>query len=361
MYEPSRMQLWTSRHPRLTEALRAAVAAALAWTLVEQIGGFVSDYPYYAPLGAVIAVSSTVAASARTSLQGVLAILLGAGIALAVQATGMPVVLELAIVVAVGTLLGGLPQLGAMSGWVPIAGLFVLIVGRGDPFKYSLAYLGLMALGVVVGTGVNLLLPPLPLLRTASAEQRLRATLADQLDALATGLLSDEPLSGEEWDARRRDITPLLRHLDAMLWEVNDARRANWRVRRWREVADRQRDRARALRGLSLLVEDLAELLVPRADLLRVQSEDGSSLRPFAARSLQAMAALLRSLDGATARREPLEAADRAVDELASEVLDQGAGLRGDGFLAATIVTSVRRAVAALAPPELEDRLPSHW
>ncbi len=68
------------------QSLKAAVAAGLAWVLVLPLGGVADAYPYYAPLGAVIAVSSTVAGSLRSSLQAVVSIAIGAAIAVGVVA-----------------------------------------------------------------------------------------------------------------------------------------------------------------------------------------------------------------------------------------------------------------------------------
>src|SRR3546814_4896585 len=75
-----------------------------------------------------------------------------------------------------------------MASWVPISGLFILIVGGADPAHYVLAYLGLTALGAVVGVLVNLAVPPMPLIATNDVQDSLRNILADQLDGLARGL-----------------------------------------------------------------------------------------------------------------------------------------------------------------------------
>src|SRR5690349_12389023 len=99
---------WAAR-PRIALAIKAAVAAALAWACVRPFGGFVAEYEYYAPFGAVVAVSSTLAHSLRSTAQTAVAITIGAGLALAGRQIPGNVVLDLAVAVAVGTLIAGWP------------------------------------------------------------------------------------------------------------------------------------------------------------------------------------------------------------------------------------------------------------
>src|SRR4051812_41745247 len=89
-------------HPDFFLALKAALAASLAWLLVQPVGGFVAEYPYYAPLGALAVASTSVVVSLRSSVEVVVAILLGSAIALAAQLLPLaePLALGLAIVVA---------------------------------------------------------------------------------------------------------------------------------------------------------------------------------------------------------------------------------------------------------------------
>lgn len=125
---------WRTRLPR---ALKAALAATLAWLVVQPLGGPADQYAYYAPLGAVIAISVTVVDSASAAVQGVVAILLGAALAvLAVELVpGTPA--GLAAVVLLGTVVAGWWRLGDMGSWVPIAALFVLTIGSSGLVDYS--------------------------------------------------------------------------------------------------------------------------------------------------------------------------------------------------------------------------------
>ena len=197
-----------ARRPRVAMSVKTAVAAAIAWMVVQPMPGVADSYPYYAPLGAVVAISTAAVGSFRQSAQSLLAILLGAGVALVVDLVLDMGVATLALVVAAGTLLAGWRAVGAMASWVPISGLFVLILGQNAPGRYVVAYVGLTALGTLVGIGVNLLFPSLPLTPAQITLRKLRATLADQLEDLAGGLLREEPLSAEEWADRRGDLQP---------------------------------------------------------------------------------------------------------------------------------------------------------
>src|SRR4051812_25024848 len=95
------------RHPRLPLATKCAVAAALAWLLVLPLGGVADDYPYYAPLGALVAVGTTLVSSLRASVQGVIALLLGAVLSIGVGLLPLPEVVAIASVVGLGTALAG--------------------------------------------------------------------------------------------------------------------------------------------------------------------------------------------------------------------------------------------------------------
>ena len=149
-----RVRTHVRARPKLALAVKAALAAMLAWLLVRPLGSFATEYSYYAPLGALTVVSTSIAVSVRSSFEVVIGILLGAGIALAVQVVPLPEPLPLGLAVVVGSLVGASGVAGAMSGWVPLAAMFVMIAGRGDPVGYTAAYGGLTALGALVGVAV---------------------------------------------------------------------------------------------------------------------------------------------------------------------------------------------------------------
>lgn len=337
---------------RALHALKVAAAATLAWLLVLPLGGVADEYPYYAPMGAVVAVVGTAAGSVRAALGTVVAIALGAAPAIIALLLLGPGVLALGLVVLVGAWVAGWERLEGSASWVPISGLFILVIGASDPWTFAGAYLGLVAYGAVVGLGVNLLWPALPLNRAQTTLDGLRDTLAGQLRDLADGLL-DEPLpDSDAWARRRADIDTQAADMDSMLAQAREAQRVNWRAPRWRRTAQAQYEQARALKSLSFFVEDIYDVIVrhERADLEEVAL--GPDLRPHAARALDATARAL------TAAAEGEEVAGRwrtakdATESLAREIIARRTDSAGEFFAAGALVSTLRRALESLEPPQ---------
>lgn len=335
-------------HPRVPRALKAALAAVLAWLVVQPLGGAADEYPYYAPLGAVIAVSATVADSLRASLQSVFAILLGAGLAVAAGSV-LSEVPAIAAVVLLGTLVAGWWRLGVNGSWVPISAIFVLIIGHASITDFVLAYVVLTGLGAGVGVGINAVLPPMPLVPGEREIAALRRSLAAQLDDLADALDQTEPLSHEDWLRRHHDVSSRTQSMSRVVVQTTEARRVNWRARRWRERADQQADHARALERLSLVVDDLAGLLTEVENADRSEVALGPQLRAPAARAMSAVARMLRDRDeDDEPSAECVEAADAAVEELAEAVTDRIRAGATDVLAAGAVVTALRQLVASL-------------
>jgi hypothetical protein len=309
----------------------------------------------------VIAVTSTVAGSIRESVQAVAAILTGASLALLVMQFELPVVADLAVVVAFGTALSGWHRYGAKASWIPVSGLFVLIVGRGAAVEYAAAYLGLTSLGAAIGIALNIVFPPLALTRMADSVSRLRGVLADQLDELAAGLASDAPLTREEWDDRRHAIRPTLEEMQRVVGHATDEVRANWRARRWSGHAEQRYQQARALQQVAFLIEDITALVVDQERADRESVALGPELRPYAARALGAMAEVLRSVESESADPHALRSADQSVVALAEAIRTARERSSSDLFAAGTVVTGARRALASLVPEDLRGDLPSDW
>lgn len=335
---------------RLALALRATAAAGMAWLAALPTGAIAQDYPYFAPLGAVIATSSTVAGSVREAAQGVAALLLGAAIALALVPWSQPQVIAVAIAVLVGSLLASWPRLGPMSVWVPLAAMYVLLAGAPDPLRYAVSYAGLVSLGAVVGVLTVAVLPSLPLRQTDDRILLMRRTLADQLDQIADALRTPEPPTGEEWEARHEPLREAQDSMNAMLRHTAEARRANWRARGYRAVADAQHEQARRLQDLAFLIEDLRTQLSAEERAEHDVVSLGPALRPCAADAIEATANVLRHLQP-TASADELErfrrGADAALDDLARLVTDRW-DQDGDGLAAAATVHTLRRSLVTI-------------
>src|SRR5699024_12712832 len=68
---------WWRTQAQPAQALRAALTATLAWLITGFLPDPASDYPYYAPFGAVIATTLSLVGSIRESLQAIASIALG--------------------------------------------------------------------------------------------------------------------------------------------------------------------------------------------------------------------------------------------------------------------------------------------
>ncbi|KGH46547.1 hypothetical protein IN07_11790 [Modestobacter caceresii] len=349
------LQRTWARHPQLGLALRAAIAATIAWALTQFLPGPAQEYPYYAPFGAVIATSTTLAGSARSAAQSVAAIALGAAVALATDALPVPIVARIGIVVSIGVLLAGWHRLGSSGSWVTTSALFVLIIGGGDPVDYVLGYAGLTFFGALIGTAVLAVFPPLPLAPSQTELGRLRDLLAAQLEDLADGLQQEHPPTEDEWRERIHTIDPVLARMRAAVQQIDEARRGNRRARRHQQDAERQYAQARALERLTLMIEDLTQLIAETetADLSHVAL--GPSLRPSAAEALTGLADVLRSVDGATADPDTTRGAYADLHALEAELRRARRHTDDDLFAASSIALAIRRCLAAVVPEELAE------
>ncbi|UMG92339.1 hypothetical protein [Nocardioides sp. TF02-7] len=337
------------RHPTVPLALRAAVAALVAWLVVSRMGGLAQDYPYYAPLGAVVSVSTTVLASLRAAAQVTLALLAGSALSVAALLSPLPVPLALVLVVGIGTVVAAWRWLGSAGSWVPVSAIFMLVLGHQDGSRFVVGYLALTCLGAAIGAAINLALPPVRFAAVHRAQDELRSVVVDQLRMLADGLEQDPLPSAEDWSGRRRDLEPRARAVHQLVGDATGGPQVNWRVRRLPDRSDRVRAHGRALADLAYLVGEQADLL----RLERAEHEEvplGPGLRPAAARALRALAVALDSVEVSTARPDDLDRAWRELDRLAEAVRERRRRTDEDLFEAGTVVAGIRRTLLTVSP-----------
>lgn len=346
-----RAAVW--RHPRLLPAAKTAVAAGVAWAVAQRLGGFVADYPYYAPLGVVVATSTSIVGSMRTAVQAVAAIFTGAVLAVLIEVLPVPGSVAVAIGIGTGVVVASAPLFGAMASWVPLATLLVLIIGGSHPWRYATAYGGLTALGAGLGIALNLALPQLPLRPAELAQHRLRGQLADQLERLADGLGCEEVLSPEDWADLRLELTRDERRVEELVQAASESRRANWLAPRWAEAADRREQQARALQRLTGCVDHIIALVGDAASPVHADEEIAAVMRTQLAAAMRAVAHMLRTVRGELhAPRDPAAVAsvveaDLAVVDLAGHA-GRVATVAGGRYLpAAAIAVALRQAVEA--------------
>lgn len=257
---------------------KAAIAAGLAWVLAHFVPGDAAEYPYYAPLGALVSMYPTVFGSAKNGLQTLFGLLLGIVLGLGVFVFGHPNAVTVGIAVGIGVLLGGLKILGTGSTWVATAALFVLVVGGGDAGDYSLGYLVQMLVGVVVGVAVNLLVFPALFFGQAEREMlQLKDALADQLEDISTALTEEWPPEREDWALRTKSLSVRADGVRAAVQEADESRRANPRSFLHPHNVDEEYSELRVLERVNFAVQELTEVLTgvvwSKASLTEIPSE----------------------------------------------------------------------------------------
>jgi uncharacterized membrane protein YgaE (UPF0421/DUF939 family) len=344
------------RQPWAQRAVRAALAAGLSWQAALLLPPALAEYAYYAPLGAVIAVSPTVADSASAAWRCILAILLGFALAVAVYelTRAVPNALTVALIVLLAIVVEQWGLLREQASWVSFAAVLMLTVGTTDPGDYAVRYAGLTFLGAAIGVLVTtVLFPPMQLSTAVQRIATTRALLAEHLEAVAAALRTGRVPEPDEWTARGDALDQALERMRAADLVVERARRANPRARRWQGAATRIREQSRALDRVAVLIDDLTTLVVEfhphRRGLDRVDHGTGRLL----ADALGALAGVVRIPQHATgtesdAWKAATEAAVSAADQLTAllrrtEIPDD------EGFFALGAVTvGVRRSLQTM-------------
>ena len=219
-------------NPQLLLAAKAALAASLAWTIAQAIPGTPAEYPYYAPLGALLAIYPTVAGTVKLGLQTVIGLTIGILLAYVAVWAGDPNWLTIAFVVGIGVLLSGVLRRTAGGGsGIASAGLFVLVIGN-ENLGYSLGYLVQTLVGVGVGLAVSaLILPPLHLNDAVGQMSSLRRTAARQLQEMGEALEEDWAGDDPRWAERRDALTASVRNARSALQYADESRKGNVRRR----------------------------------------------------------------------------------------------------------------------------------
>ncbi|MFD5601206.1 aromatic acid exporter family protein [Leucobacter sp. NPDC058333] len=247
---------------RLLLALKAAIGVTAAWLIGRLLPGELETYAYYAPLGALLGVAPTIVSSVRTSIELIAGIVIGVAIGWALVGTGTPWYVRAPVAAGVGMLIAGVRTLGEGRTYVPIAAVFVVILGAGDPESYVAGYVAQFGIGLLVGTLVNVVfIPPLTYGYARSRVADLKSDFASAADDLAAVLLGEWPPDRADWldDARRRQRS--VDEVEAMVVEAKESGRGNPRAM-WRSY-DASGDDAdiEALRYVGLRLADISDAL----------------------------------------------------------------------------------------------------
>ena len=309
--------------PRLQLALKAGLAAGVAFAIAPFMPGSAADYPYYAPLGALVAMYENVAGSMRQGVQTLVGLAIGVGLAFMLFSLGSPSPWTVAVVMGLGVILAGLPKIGSGRDWIPTAALLVLLVGGHNPDTFSFGYLFQMGVGVTVGIAVNLLVfPPLHFRAAALSIAELRQALAQQLWDMGKALKESWPPEHVDWSRRSEALAAHARSVRLAVEKADASRQAN--PRRHLHPRDLNLDyrNLRDLERLTFHVQDVTQVL---SDV--IWAEDTPFVVPdeYAVPLGDAMASVgdvLRALEEEQPDRqaELAAAADAAISELTARI-----------------------------------------
>ncbi|MFH8405633.1 aromatic acid exporter family protein [Streptomyces sp. NPDC018019] len=209
-------------------AVRASVAAALAWQLCSSV--WHTPRPGPAIVAALLVVHPTVFRSCTAGLQYAAGCTLGALIALPAAILVGPSWLSMSAVLLLSLLAAGHERLGAHGLHVPITAVFVLLLGPSHAREIG-PHLWQIGVGIAVAVLFNALLPPPLRLRAAEAAlDRLRAELAGVLDGVAGAVRASrhpDDVLDAQWRAHLTDLTAQAR---SALGQAHESLRWNARA-----------------------------------------------------------------------------------------------------------------------------------
>ncbi|SDR93102.1 FUSC family protein [Microlunatus soli] len=227
-------------------AIRTAIAGGLAWWVAQLLpGSEPGRYAYFAPMGAVVVTSTSVAATFRELLRSVAALAIGAGLGSLALLVTRPDAFSVAAIIVISVLIAGWSRLGSMRGWVPTVAVLTLVLGVGKPLTYASAYTGLTGLGAGIAATVVVLLPQLVIEPMVAATRRLLSLIINNLQQIQ----DDLERTGSIGSADGSELETALAQLGDRLRDTEDSGRANLRRRRSR--VDDRLQRARAVRALA--------------------------------------------------------------------------------------------------------------
>ncbi|MDJ0354977.1 FUSC family protein [Paenarthrobacter sp. PH39-S1] len=327
---------------RLQLAGKAALAAGLAWYVAPFMPGSAPEYAYYAPFGALISMYPTVAGSARQGLQSLIGLLIGIILAFGLTVFGHPMPWTVGVVIGIGVLLAGIPRLGAGRDWIPMAALFVLVIGGSDVVDFSFGYLLQTGVGVVIGLLVNLLIfPPLRLNAAAASLDQHRMALAGQLEDMGAALTETWPPDHEDWSRRSDRLAEAAHGVRQAVSDADLSRQINPRRRFHDRDVGADYDRVRALERVTFHVQDITEVLADAIwgtpELTPVPAELCTPLSG----ALRAAGSLLRTWYEVDAD-EALEEAEAALEDVSGRYHRLGSPQKPVG-VAASVTMSLHR------------------
>lgn len=345
---------------RLLLALKTAIAAGVAWVLAGAVPGAASHYPYYAPLGAVIAMGPTVFNGMREGFRTVFGLAAGIGLALLVVLVGAPHYVTVPVAVGVAVLASGFRIVGQGNTWVASAAIFVLLIGGPHPADYSLGYLIQTLLGAVVGVAVNMLLfPPLAVREADRALSELQRHLADHLAHLGKAL-EDDDISGRAWAERLDQLQGEAVSARGAVRRADESRRGNPRaaLRRVGPELDSDYARLRSLERAIFALTDLTDILGHASPVTEPFGGVDQDLVPAFSEVLRRVADAIRPEDdsdgapaGSAEHDGMLRRAEESLVTLQQQLDKEGSAHPSEMPMSTAAVVALRNVLAAISQP----------
>ena len=311
-------------HPRFLLAIKTSIAVGIAWIIAPLVPGVADDYPYYAPLGALISMYPTLMSSLRTSIETLASLAIGILLAAIVLIVAEPNVITISLVIGAGVLIAGSKWLTTGGDYVPVAALFVLIVGGPNADSYSIGYIVQMSVGIVVGLLVNLLiLPPLNFTGAALKLAEFRSLLAKHLDDVGNALVESWPPEHGEWASRSDTLTETARAVREAVGNADESRKGNPRARLHKRDLDEDYRDLSDLERITFHVRDLTEVLAAAIWDAPFHSEVPERLREPLSTAFHAVGEVLSTRNSGADGDEiesAVAAADAAVDALIGDI-----------------------------------------
>ncbi len=209
---------------RATQLVKTVVAAVVAWVVAADLIGL--PQPFLAPWAALLVVHATVYRTFSRGLRQVAAAVVAVLLAAAVgHLLGLDTV-AVALLLAVGLLIGSWRWFGAEATTVATTALIVLTTGFTDDLRLASRLLD-TGIGVGVGLLVNLVVWPPLLRRTAiAAMNRIDDGIGELLTDIGRSLeAGGEAPDVEAWVERTRDLDGQIDHAWSL---VRQARESAW-------------------------------------------------------------------------------------------------------------------------------------
>jgi uncharacterized membrane protein YccC len=344
----TRLKSWLT-HPRFLLALKTALAVGIAWILAPLVPGVAEEYPYYAPLGALISMSPTLMSSVKRGVQTLAALAIGILLAGAVVLFSTPNVLTISLVVGIGTLIAGSRRLSTGGEYVPTAALFVLIIGGQNADEYSTGYLVQMSVGIAVGIAVNLLI--LPPLNYSAADLKLgefRSQLSSHLHDAGKALVESWPPEHEDWASRSGALADTADRVREAVGEADESRKLNPRAKLHRRNLEKDYQDLADLETVTFHVRDLTEVLAAAIWGSSYPAVLPKDLREPLSDTIHAVADVLTIRNAGEDVGEGVDAAEEALRVLLTR-LDQQRDIDPSALSpAATAAMDLRRILARL-------------